>query len=57
MLTGYPKGAAIRVHYDPDDPKTSVLQTAGRWAWQAMLGALVCAFIPFVVAILLVTEG
>jgi hypothetical protein len=56
MLRGYPKGGAVRVHYDPDDPGTSVLQSAGGWAFKALGAALVLTLTPFVIAIFVVTH-
>jgi uncharacterized protein DUF3592 len=56
MLRGYPKGAPVRVHYDPDDPGTSVLQSAGGWALTALGAALLTAAIPFGAAFMMVTH-
>jgi hypothetical protein len=56
MLRGYPKGAPVRVHYDPDDPGTSVLQSTGGWAFKALGAALVTAAIPFGAAFIMVTH-
>ena len=47
MLAGYPKGARVRVHYDPDDPQSSVLQVAGGWALSALVSASVALMIVF----------
>jgi hypothetical protein len=54
MLRGYPKGGTVRVHYDPDDPATSVLQSTGGWAFKALGLALACALTPFMIAVMIV---
>lgn len=54
MLRPYPKGARIRVRYHPEEPSTSVLQTTGAWAFQAVGVALVSAITPFALAITMV---
>jgi hypothetical protein len=56
MLRGCPKGGPVRVHYDPDDPGTSVLQSTGGWAFKALGLALVFALTPFAIAIAMVTH-
>ena len=56
MLRPYPKGAPVRVRYDPDDPGTSVLRTTGGWALTALGVAAVSAITPFAVAITMVTH-
>jgi hypothetical protein len=55
ILAGYPKGAPVRVHYDPDDPQSSVLQMAGGWAWRAIVSALVALLAIFWLMITVVT--
>ena len=47
MLGRYPKGAHVRVHYDPDDAQSSVLQMAGGWALHAMVSALAALMVVF----------
>jgi hypothetical protein len=47
MLGRFPKGARVRVHYDPDDPQSSVLQMAGGWALRAIVSALVALMLVF----------
>ena len=51
----YPPGAAITVHYDPDDPATSVIETSDEMArqnsWQIWLYFLSPIVISMVVAI------
>jgi uncharacterized protein DUF3592 len=51
----YPPGAAITVHYDPDDPGTSVIETSDEMArqnsWQIWLYFLTPIVISIVVAI------
>ncbi len=54
MLRRYPKGAPVRVRYDPEDPGTSVLQTSGGRAFKALGGALGLAIIPFTLAFAIV---
>jgi hypothetical protein len=51
MLGCYPKGASVRVHYDPDDPQWSVLQMASGWALRAMVSALVALMAVFLLMI------
>ena len=54
LLRGYPKGAPVRVRYDPEDPSTSVLRSTGSWAVSAMGVALSLAIIPFTMAFMIV---
>ena len=54
MLRAYPIGAPVRVHYDPEDPGTSVLQSVGGWAFKALGGAVLTAIFPFGIAYTLV---
>jgi hypothetical protein len=54
VLRGYRKGGLVRVHYDPDDPATSVLQSTGGWALKALGLALLLALAPFVITIMIV---
>jgi hypothetical protein len=54
VLRSYPKGARVRVHYDPDDPQSSVLQIAGGWALRAIGSALVALAIVFFLAMIAV---
>jgi Protein of unknown function (DUF3592) len=54
VLRSYPKGARVRVHYDPDDPQPSVLQIAGGWALRAIGSALVALAIVFFLAMIAV---
>jgi hypothetical protein len=51
VLESYPKGARVRVYYDPDDPQSSVLQMAGGWALRAIGSALFAAMIVFLLAL------
>lgn len=56
VLARYPKGAPVRVHYDPDDPQASVLQSTGGWAFRTMIAAVFLAAIPFSITIMAVTQ-
>lgn len=56
MLRPYPKGAAIRVRYHPEEPGTSVLQTAGVHALRNLGLALGAASTPFTLAVIMVAN-
>ena len=47
----YPPGTAITVHYDPDDPATSVLETSDEIARQNSWQIWFCFLFPFVMSI------
>ena len=54
VLGRYPNGARVQVHYDPDDPQSSVLQMAGGWALHAIMAALFALTTPFGIMITVV---
>jgi hypothetical protein len=54
LLRHYPNGARVQVHYDPDDPQSSVLQMAGGWALHAIMAALFALTTPFGIMITVV---
>jgi len=54
ILSSYPKGAVVRVHYDPNDPGAAVLQSTDGFAFRAMGAAVVVALLPFAIAMWIV---
>ncbi len=48
----YPAGAAVTVHYDPDDPATSVLETSDEMARQNTWQIWVYFLLPIVISII-----
>ena len=47
----YPAGAKVAVHYDPDDPATSVLETSDEMAWQDQWRIWLLVAAPFLISI------
>lgn len=47
----YPPGAAVTVHYDPDDPATSVIETSDEMARQNRWQVWFCFLTPIVISI------
>jgi hypothetical protein len=45
FLRRLPKGALVWVHYDPEDPRSSVLHTTQVWAFRAIVGMLLAVLL------------
>jgi hypothetical protein len=54
VLRSYPVGAPVRVHYDPDDPGTAVLQIRDEWVFRSLGPTLFFAAAPFLATSLII---
>ena len=53
VIRPYPVGGAVTVHYDPADPKMSVLETSAKSGSGRIWGGWIVAAVPFLLILLL----
>ena len=53
MIKRYPVGGAVSVHYDPADPKTSVLETTMKSGSGRLWAGWIMSAVPFLLILLI----